>query len=335
MSSVVDLWRAIDPDARLASGSVDALTRPVRGVLRTRAAPPHLPPAADGQLLLVDAGVVDARRGGILTDALTDAGLAPSAVLVAGIDRPATTEPGEAELPLLVSSLGIATLERAAIAYLEDETGNLAAFGLSLRLATAEAALADPQPGAAAGEVAARLRRGVAVSVDGRLRALNPRLHGRALAARFAATFERLLASASAESAAPRRVVDGLWILGRPIGPGSVAWFFDDVPFARIDEAALDALSVTLRALLRRPVVDAVADRPPRREPPSSGDALRDTLMAVARANGRVSVAARALGVHRNTVLYRLRRARAEQGIDPRRPEDALRLLREADRDDR
>ncbi|MGH2429314.1 MAG: helix-turn-helix domain-containing protein, partial [Candidatus Limnocylindria bacterium] len=139
----------------------------------------------------------------------------------------------------------------------------------------------------------------------------------------------------SAETVAARRVRDGLWVMGRPIGPGSVAWLFDDLPFARVDEAALEALSVTLRALLRRPVADPLAAeaRPQRRGPPSSGDPLRDTLMAVARANGRVSVAARALGVHRNTVLYRLRRARAEQGIDPRRPEDALRLLREADRD--
>jgi DNA-binding PucR family transcriptional regulator len=50
----------------------------------------------------------------------------------------------------------------------------------------------------------------------------------------------------------------------------------------------------------------------------------------VARANGRVAPAARTLGVHRNTVLYRLRIARDQQGIDPRRPEDALRLLRDA-----
>jgi DNA-binding PucR family transcriptional regulator len=52
----------------------------------------------------------------------------------------------------------------------------------------------------------------------------------------------------------------------------------------------------------------------------------------VARANGRVSRAARELGVHRNTVLYRLRRASDERGIDPRRPADALRLLADAER---
>jgi DNA-binding PucR family transcriptional regulator len=59
---------------------------------------------------------------------------------------------------------------------------------------------------------------------------------------------------------------------------------------------------------------------------------LTATLLAVARANGRVAPAARSLGVHRNTVLYRLRIARDQRGIDPRRPEDALRLLREVDR---
>lgn len=48
----------------------------------------------------------------------------------------------------------------------------------------------------------------------------------------------------------------------------------------------------------------------------------------MARANGRIAPAARALGVHRNTVLYRLRRAKLERDIDPRRPADALRLLR-------
>ena len=47
----------------------------------------------------------------------------------------------------------------------------------------------------------------------------------------------------------------------------------------------------------------------------------------MARANGRIAPAARALGVHRNTVLYRLRAVRAQGGPDPRLPEDALRIL--------
>jgi DNA-binding PucR family transcriptional regulator len=68
--------------------------------------------------------------------------------------------------------------------------------------------------------------------------------------------------------------------------------------------------------------------------PPSTGDPMRDTLLAVARANGRVAPAARSLGVHRNTVLYRLRRASAELGLDPRRADDALRLLDDVQRPD-
>jgi len=108
---------------------------------------------------------------------------------------------------------------------------------------------------------------------------------------------------------------------------------------ARVDETAADALSVTLRALLRRP--PARPGRPSGSIPAAQSRAidaadqtdepLTATLLAVARANGRVAPAARSLGVHRNTVLYRLRMARDQQGIDPRRPEDALRLLREVD----
>jgi DNA-binding PucR family transcriptional regulator len=118
--------------------------------------------------------------------------------------------------------------------------------------------------------------------------------------------------------------------MGRPVGPDATAWLFDDLPFARIDEVALEALATTLRALRRRQAPGPARSRHEPALPPSSGDPLRDTLLAVARANGRIAPAARALGVHRNTVLYRLRRASAELGIDPRRPDDALRLLRQA-----
>jgi DNA-binding PucR family transcriptional regulator len=121
-----------------------------------------------------------------------------------------------------------------------------------------------------------------------------------------------------------------MWILERAIGPSASAWLFDDLPFGAVDVVALEALAVTLRALLRRPPAEAAAPRSASRLPPSTGDPLRDTLLAVARANGRIAPAARVLGVHRNTVLYRLRRASAELGVDPRRPEDALRLLDEA-----
>jgi DNA-binding PucR family transcriptional regulator len=71
--------------------------------------------------------------------------------------------------------------------------------------------------------------------------------------------------------------------------------------------------------------------RPPAAKAGATIDLLDATLLAVARSNGRVAPAARQLGVHRNTVLYRLRRARDERGIDPRRPQDALRILAEAD----
>ena len=137
---------------------------------------------------------------------------------------------------------------------------------------------------------------------------------------------------------------DGLWVLERRIRPGASVWLFDDLPFARIDEVCAEALTVTLRALLRRVPVErsrarldlvrtgtSGADSGVKAVVRTSGDPMADTLLAVARANGRVAGAARALGVHRNTVLYRLRRAWAERGIDPRRPEDALLILREAE----
>ncbi|MCV0403155.1 MAG: helix-turn-helix domain-containing protein [Chloroflexi bacterium] len=206
---------------------------------------------------------------------------------------------------------------------------DLREFAAAVRLSGAEAALADPQPSAPAGVVAGRLRRGIAVTVDGALVALNPRPAGRALATRFAATHARLLSERSEVGATARRTRDGLWVLERSVGPGSSAWLFDDLPPARVDETGLEALAVTLRALLRRRAPEPARARRLPKSRPSTGDPLRDTLVAVARANGRIAPAARALGVHRNTVLYRLRRAETELGIDPRRPDDALALLRE------
>ena len=333
MSSVIDVWRAVDPDARLVSGAHEKLARPVRGVVRTRAAPPHLPAAIDGELLVVDEALVsgDASDLDRLLAGIDAAGLAPVALLVAGVHRPALLERAGSPLPVLASALATGALTDAAVAYLDGEAAHLAALVTELRLAGAEAALAEPDPGAPAGVVAARQRRGAAVLIDGRLRSLHPRPAGRALAARFAAAVARLAPSAE-EASVARRTRDGLWLLGRRVGPAASAWLFDDLPFARVDEAALEALVVTLRALLRRPAAASLTPAARRRQPPSTGDALRDTLLAVARANGRVAVAARSLGVHRNTVLYRLKRARDEQGIDPRLPEDALRLLREVER---
>ena len=164
---------------------------------------------------------------------------------------------------------------------------------------------------------------------------LHPRSAGRALAARFAAVHARLLSAPSAGRARPaRQSREGLWLVEGHIRPGASAWLFDDRPLAAVDEVAVEALTVTSRALLRRPPLDLVTvpaargRRPPVEALPSA-DALDATLLAVALANGRVAPAARALGVHRNTVLYRLRRARAERGIDPRLPQDALRILAE------
>jgi hypothetical protein len=327
VTSVVDLWRWLDPEARMASGTSGRLGRQVLGVGRTRAAPPHLPDLASGHVLIVDAAIVDDGRLDTLVDGVTAAGLDPAAIWIAGTSS-GSLEPADADVPIFIGVRAGADVERSASDHLEREAEQLAEFAAALRLAAAEAALADPQPSAPAGIVAARMRRGVAVSVEGSLASLNPRTAGRALATRFAAAHARLFAGRTARPTAARRGRDGLWIGERAIGPNATAWIFDDLPLARVDEVALESLAATLRALLRRRPAGPSEARGGRREPPSTGDPLRDTLLAVARANGRIAPAARVLGVHRNTVLYRLRRASAELGIDPRRPDDALRLLR-------
>jgi hypothetical protein len=331
MTSILDAWRAVDPEARLASGSVDALGRAARGVARTRAAPPYLPEMGPGQLLVADAGVLPPRIDD-LAAALAEADLEPAGVWIVG-PLPRDFEPAVDPLPVLVGGTSPGAVAGAVAGLLEDEAARMAAFATEVRLAGAEAALGDPQPAAPAGVLAARLRRGVAVSVDGSLASLNPRQAGTALATRFAAVHHRLLAERATSPGVARRTRDGLWILERAIGPTGTAWLFDDTPFARVDEVGLEALAVTLRALLRRPPEPARSRRV-ERMPPSTGDPVRDTMLAVARANGRIAPAARSLGVHRNTVLYRLRQAAAVHGIDPRRPEDAIRLLRETDATD-
>ena len=331
MTSVLDLWRAIDPEARLVSGSIDHLARPVRGIARTRAMAPHLPAVAEGALLVADTAILVGAPLDSLLSVLHDSTPAPVALWLVSADAGALDRAGS-DLPVLLGAGSVPSIGAAAERHLEDEAEQLSAFAAGLRLAGAEAALADPQPSAPAGVVAARLRRGVAVTVDGALRALNPRPAGRALATRFAAAHARLLADRSETNAKVRRTRDGLWVLERSIGPSASAWLFDDLPPARIDEVGLDALAVTLRALLRRRAPEPSGARRMPKAPPSTGDPLHDTLLAVARANGRIAPAARSLGVHRNTVLYRLRRAEAELGVDPRRPDDALRLLRGFDR---
>lgn len=331
MTSLLDLWRALDPEARLVSGSVARLGDPARGVVRSRAAAPHLPPTIDGEVLILDGSLISGRPLDALLASLRAAELRPIGLVVAGLAGSLRLEPTETSLPILASGRTVAALTDEMAAYLRDEQGHLQRLSTELRLAAAEAALADPDPAAAAGLVGARMRRGVAVVADGELRALHPRPAGRALAARFAAAHARLLSGGSRTESA-RRTRDGLWLLERRVRAGAAVWLFDDLPFARVDEVAADALGVTMRALLRRPAPPRASSRPTRVVPSPPDDRIAATLLAVARSNGRIAPAARALGVHRNTVLYRLRAARAELGVDPRRPEDALRILSEADR---
>ena len=337
MASLLDLWRAVDPEARLVSGTLARLRPPARGVLRGRTAAPHLPPVIDGELLVIDESLVRGRPLDALLATLESADLHPVGLVVAGLVTAQRFEPAEGSLPILASTGSVAHLSEAFAAYLRDEPGHLARLTSELRLAAAEAALVDPDPAAPAGLVAARMRRGVAVVADGEMRALHPRPAGRALAARFAATHARLL-SGGARSESSRRTRDGLWLLERRVRAGAAVWLFDDLPFARVDEVAADALGMTMRALLRRTPSPRSAARPAPRPSAraSAAPPLRDrisaTLLAVARSNGRIAPAARALGVHRNTVLYRLRAARAEHGLDPRRPEDALRILADEER---
>ncbi|HET8587095.1 MAG TPA: helix-turn-helix domain-containing protein [Candidatus Limnocylindria bacterium] len=337
MSSVLDLWRVIDPEARLLAGSADALRTSARGIARTRIAPPHLPPPGEAQLLLVDGAILRDAPLDELLDAIAAAGLGPAAIVLCGDVPP---ERPLSDTPILLSRRAAPQLADAAREYLADESVWLQRYAAELRLAAAEVALADPTPSAPASLVAARLRRGVAVSADGELRAVHPRSAGRAIGARFSATFARVLASAESPGAPVRRALNGLFLLEHPVRRDASVWLFDDLPFARIDEVAAEALGITLRALLRRPPEDRVSRRrtepirKPQRAPQrplaaGASDRITETLLAVARANGRVAPAARTLGVHRNTVLYRLKVARAERGIDPRRPEDALRLLAE------
>jgi hypothetical protein len=329
MASVVDVWRAIDPEASLVSGAATALGRPVRGIMRTRVAPPHLPPPIDGGLLVADADLL--RPVHVLLSALRQAELRPVAVLLAGAHAPGV-EGADEPVPVLASRASVGRLADAAAAYIAGEGEWLERLAHDLRLACAEATLAEPEVTTPAGLVAGRLRRGVAVSVAGELMALHARPSGRALAARFAAIHARLLSGGQRHTGG-RSSRDGLWLIERGIRPGASAWIFDDAPLAAVDEVAADALAVTLRALLRRPSGPPTARRedpaPPQsdRGQHAAGLPYAETLLAVARHNGRLAPAARELGVHRNTVLYRLRQASAATGLDPRRADDALRIL--------
>jgi hypothetical protein len=303
-------------------------------VERTRAAPPHLPEPSDGALLVVDMASLRVASVPELLAWLHDARLSPVAVVLAGFERRAAPEAADDPLPILVSGRPASGLASDASAYLADEPAALERRLAELRLACAEAALAEPELATPAGLIAAAIGRGVAISIDGELRALHPRAAGRALAARFAAVHARLLGSAGhGRREVSRQEREGLFLVERSIRPGAAVWLFDDLPLAAVDEIAADALSVTARAILRRPPAptEVVAKAPAARSAGAvhapAGDVLDATLLAVARSNGRVAPAARMLGVHRNTVLYRLRRAVDERGLDPRRPQDALRIL--------
>ena len=348
MTALVDVWRAVDVEARLLAGDPEHLRRPVRGVIRTRATPPHLPAIDSGELLVVDAAVLPEMPLERVLDVLADVGVEPAGLFVAGADPPgaASTTPavplsGPVSVPVLAGRLPAMALHDAARRYLDNEVATLERFALELRVAMAEAAVIDPSPSAPSAVAAARIRRGVAVSVAGRLLAVHGRAGSDPLALTFTATYRRLLAGPSRRASSERRLRNGLRIVEVPFGEEASVWLFDELPFAALDHTAAAALATTLRALLRRTAAVGVpAERPhgapPTPPAPAAGEPDRDrlatTLLAVARANGRVATAARALGVHRNTVLYRLRQAQNELGIDPRRPDDALRLLAESTR---
>ena len=160
MTSGLDLWRAIDPEARLLSGSVDRLRTAVRGVARTRAGPPHLPEDAEGQLLVVDRALLGADASlDRLVGILEEAGLQPVAVMLAALPQqaPAPDRAGDL-LPILGSSLPSGTLVEVATRHLEHADEEVMRIAAEVRLAAAEAALVTPDPGAAAGLVATRRR---------------------------------------------------------------------------------------------------------------------------------------------------------------------------------
>ena len=102
MTSVLDLWRAVDPEARLISGSVRHLNDPARGVLRTRTAPPHLPPTVEGELLVVDGSLVRGRSLDSLLATLAAAELRPVGLVLAAMLGSAP-EPAASPLPVLAS----------------------------------------------------------------------------------------------------------------------------------------------------------------------------------------------------------------------------------------
>jgi hypothetical protein len=138
LTGVIDLWRAVDPEARLVSGSLEALQQSVRGVLRSRAAPPHLPPASDGELLVLDGSLLAGQPLDDLLVTLRAAELQPAAVVLAGMTGTARLDPAGGELPILASTHPIAMLSERFAAYLRDEPSDLLRLAGELRLSLAE-----------------------------------------------------------------------------------------------------------------------------------------------------------------------------------------------------
>ena len=119
MTSIIDAWRAVDPEAKLVSGSVELVSRPVRGIARTRASPPHLPPVSPGQLLVADAGVLDDDLDRLMA-ALGEAELEPAAIWLVG-EPVRTLQRAASALPVIARGTGPARLADALETYLEAE----------------------------------------------------------------------------------------------------------------------------------------------------------------------------------------------------------------------
>ena len=312
------------------------MARPVRTVVRTRNAAPHLPEADDAALLLVDAAVLPVPSVEALLAALDDAQLNPVAVVRPGRSprrtrpmHPCPSSAASSRLPRAGTRRDRVPGRRAgrAGATLQGPSAGLCR-GLAVGPAARHAGRADRGPhrpgrGNQRGRGAARPS-----SAPGRARP------GRAV---------RRAPCPAAGRRVPRPSRSG------PAGAGGAV--ADRAPHS----ARRRGLAV--RRLALRAVDEVAADADghgPGAAPPacagrglgrsrdaghpleklpaaSRHDPLQDTPIAVARSNGRVAPAARLLGVHRNTVLYCLRRARDERGIDPRRPQDALRILSEID----
>ena len=316
----------------MVSGSSDELLRAVRSVLRTRAAAPHLPSAADPYLLIADAPLLEmglstfisvpsARRidcpvgswsQGPIPErrsnprrihCLCSSARAPQPSSSNGV--PPTWPTSPQRLPGSPTSCGWRPPRRrwpsqSPVRPADSSRRACGAGWRSRRTASSSRSI--------------HVQRAARSPHDSR-----PRTHGSSLR------------RSSDRRGDLRQSRDGLWLLERRIRTGASVWIFDDAPLAQVDEVGAEALTITLRALLRRRPADTRSPSRERETVEGHGTGrFGETLLAVARANGRIAPAARALGVHRNTVLYRLRAVRAQGGPDPRLPEDALRILQEA-----